>query len=57
MNSRDHDGERRRLKPEYRRRWAGRLVNPISLKAILTIGPIVAKVLSLLIELVKLFKG
>lgn len=56
MFHRDDDKERGRLKPENRRKWASRLVNPKTLKVILTVGPWVAKILRLFIELVRLFK-
>lgn len=57
MKYRDDDKERGRLKPESKSKWASRLVSPQGLKVILTVGPWVAKILRLAIELVKLFKG
>lgn len=57
MNNRDCDKDRGRLKPENERKWASLLVNPHTLKVMLTIGPWMAKILGLIIELVKLFKG
>ena len=57
MIHRDDDKERGRLKPESKRKWGGRLVNPRTLKVILTVGPWIAKILRLAIELVKLLKG
>lgn len=57
MNDRDFDDECGRLTPEKKQKRKSRLVNPQTLKVILTIGPWVAKILRLLIELVKLFKG
>lgn len=57
MIHRDDDKERGRLNLENRPKWASRLVNPQTLKAILTVGPWIAKILRLAIELVKLFKG
>jgi hypothetical protein len=57
MTHRDDDKERGRLNLENRPTWASRLVNPQTLKAILTIGPWIAKILRLAIELVALFKG
>lgn len=57
MTHRDDDKERGRLKPESRRSWASRLVNPKTLKVLLTVGPWIAKILRLIIELVKLLKG
>jgi hypothetical protein len=56
MNTKDHDKERGRLS-SARPKWASRLVSPRTLKVMLTIGPMVAKILRLGIELVKLFKG
>ncbi|HEX8366148.1 MAG TPA: hypothetical protein VF603_12785 [Allosphingosinicella sp.] len=55
MNTKDHDKERGRLSSD-KPKWASRLVTPRMLKAILAIGPMVAKILRLGIELVKLFK-
>ena len=57
MIHRDDDKERGRLNLENRPKWASRLVNPQTLKVILTVGPWIAKILRLAIELVKLFKG
>lgn len=57
MIHRDDDKERGRLKPENKPKWASRLVNPHTLKVMLTVGPWIAKILRLAIELVKLFKG
>jgi hypothetical protein len=56
MHTKDDDTDRGRLSLEKKPNWASRLVNPLTLKAILTMGPWMAKVLRLLIELVKLFK-
>ena len=56
MNNRDHEEDRRRLSSESKRKWTKALASPGVLKAILTIGPVVTKVLRLLIDLVKLFK-
>jgi hypothetical protein len=56
MNDRDRDGERGRLSSKKKRR--GRLlVNPSTLKVILAVGPWLAKIVKLAIELVRLFKG
>ena len=55
MNAKDDDKERGRLNSERRKRGS-LLVNPTTLKVILTVGPWLAKVLRLGIELVKLFK-
>ena len=57
MTHRDDDKERGRLKLENKPRWANRLVNPQTLKVILAVGPWIAKILRLTIELVQLFKG
>jgi hypothetical protein len=57
MKYRDNDKERGQLKPENKLKWANHLVNPQTLKVILTVGPWIAKILRLAIELVKLFKG
>jgi hypothetical protein len=57
MKYRDDDKERGQLKPENKSKWANHLVNPQMLKVILTVGPWIAKILRLAIELVKLFKG
>jgi hypothetical protein len=56
MNNRDRDGERGRLSSKKKRRRR-LLVNPSTLKVILAIGPWLAKIVKLAIELVKLFKG
>jgi hypothetical protein len=57
MNYRDDDeDECERLKLEKKRRRLNPLVNPTTLKAILAVGPTVAKILRLLLELAKLFK-
>ena len=55
MNT-DNDEERGRLSVEKRPKWANPLVNPQTLKVILAVGPWIAKILRLAIELVKLFK-
>lgn len=57
MLHRDDDKERGRLSAENRPMWATRLVNPQTLRVILAVGPWIAKILRLAIELVKLFKG
>ena len=57
MNVEDNDKERGRLNAEDKPKRGSRLVNPQVLKAILTVGPWIAKILRLVIELVKLFKG
>lgn len=57
MLHRDDDKERGRLSAENKPKWASRLVNPQTLKVILAVGPWIAKILRLAIELVKLFKG
>lgn len=57
MTHRDYDKERGRLNLEKKPKWASHLVTPQTLKAILTVGPWIAKILRLAIELVKLFKG
>ena len=56
MNTKDHDKERGQLSSGEEKNRKGRLVNPLTLKAIFTFGPMVAKILRLGIELVKLFK-
>lgn len=56
MKIEDNDTDRGRLSSEKKPKWASRLVNPLTLKAILTMGPWMAKILRLAIELVKLFK-
>lgn len=57
MLNRDQDRERGRLNAEKKPKWASRLVNPQVLKVILTVGPWMASILRLIIELVKLLKG
>jgi hypothetical protein len=57
MTHRDYDKERGRLKPESKPKWDSQLVNPRTLRVILTVGPWIANILRLIIELVKLFKG
>lgn len=52
----DNDEECGRLKVEKTPKWASRLVSPWTLKVILAVGPWIAKILRLSIELVKLFK-
>lgn len=56
MTHRDDDKERGRVSLENKPKWANRLVNPRTLKAILTVGPWIVKILRLFIELVKLLK-
>lgn len=56
MKEDDPDEERGRLSSEEGPKRKRRLVNPLTLKVILTIGPVVAKILRLVLELVKLFK-
>ena len=56
MNTKDHDKERGRFSSGERPRRKSRLVTPLTLKVMLAIGPMVAKILRLGIELVKLFK-
>lgn len=55
MNIEDPDKERGRLNSERQKRGSP-WVNPTTLKVILAVGPWVAKILRLGIELVKLFK-
>ena len=50
------DEERGRLKVKKKPKWASRLVTPQTLKVLLAMGPWVAKILRLSIELAKLFK-
>lgn len=57
MLHRDDDKERGRLSSENKPKWASSLVSPQTLKVILAVGPWIAKILRLAIELVKLFKG
>lgn len=52
----DNDSERGRSIDEGKPKRRGRLVNPLTLKVILAVSPVVAKSLHLAIELVKLFK-
>jgi hypothetical protein len=52
----DPDEERGQLSSEEKPKRKSRLVNPTTLKVILTIGPIIAKIISFGIELVKLLK-
>lgn len=52
----DDDEECGRIKVEKKPKWASRLVTPRTLKVILAVGPWIAKILRLAIELVKLFK-
>lgn len=56
MTNNDDDKERGGSNVEKKQKWASRLVNPQTLKAILAVGPGIAKILHLTIELVKLFK-
>lgn len=56
MKEDDPDEERGRLSSEEAPKRKRRLVNPLTLKVILTIGPVLAKILRLVLELVKLFK-
>lgn len=50
------DEERGRLSDENRPKRRSLLVNPRTLKVMLAVGPWIAKILRLAIELVKLFK-
>ena len=52
----DVDEERGRLNDENKPKRRSLWVNPRTLKAMLAIGPWIAKILGLIIELVKLFK-
>ncbi len=52
----DDDEECGRSVEENKPKRNGPLVNPLTLKAILAAGPAIAKILHLIIELVKLFK-
>jgi hypothetical protein len=52
----DNDDERKWHELEKKRRRMKPLVNPTTLKVILAVGPTVAKILRLLLELAKLFK-
>lgn len=52
----DDDKERGRIDDEKEKKRKSLLVNPQTLKAILAMGPWVAKILHLIIELVKLLK-
>lgn len=52
----DDDEERGRLNDESRPKRRSLLVNPLTLKVMLAVGPWIAKILRLTIELVKLFK-
>jgi hypothetical protein len=56
MKEEDLDEERGRLETGTEQKRKSRLVGPRMLKVILTVGPVVAKILRLGIELVKLFK-
>ncbi len=57
MTHRDDDKERGRLSLKNRPKWASHLVSPQTLKVVLTAGPWITKILHLVLELVKLFKG
>lgn len=57
MIKRDHDRERRQFLTKSKHKRGSFFVNPKTLKMILTAGPWIAKIIRLLIELVKLFKG
>ncbi len=52
----DDDEERGRLIEANKLKRKGLLANPQTLKVILAVGPWIAKILRLAIELVKLFK-
>lgn len=56
MSILEPDEERRRLKSKKKLKWAGWMVRPLTLKVVLTTGPMVARALRLVIELVKLFR-
>lgn len=53
----DDDEERGRLSDENKPKRRSLLVSPWTLKVILAVGPWIAKILRLAIELVKLFKA
>lgn len=56
MSQLDLNGERRRKKTRTRRRWAKPLIRPQTLKALITIGRLTAKVLQLAMAIIKVFR-
>lgn len=56
MITEDHDKERGRSSSEDEPKRKRLLVNPLTLKFLLALGPMVAKIARLGIDLVKLFK-
>jgi len=56
MSQLDLNGERGRKKPRMRRRWAKPLIRPQTLKALIAIGRWTAKVLGLVLAIIKVFR-
>lgn len=57
MDYHEDDKERGRLSSENKAKWGRSIVNPRTLKLVLSMGPWIVKILRLIVELVKLFKG
>ncbi len=52
----EFDREQRRAKPRRRRRWADALIRPQTVKALIRLAPLLAKLVQLAIELVRVFR-
>ena len=57
MSDRDREKECRATNTETRQIWASKLVNPKMLKAVLTTGQLVVKIVQVILELATLFKS
>ena len=56
MTPLDLNGERRRKKTMVRTRWAKPFIRPQTLKALVAIGRMTAKVLGLVLAIIKVFR-
>lgn len=55
MSDRDREKKCRATNAGTRLKWASRLVNPTTLKAVLATGHLVTKIVQMILELAKLF--
>ena len=56
MNSSDFDEEQRRTEPRKRIGWAKALINPPTLKVLISLGQLAAIVLRLVLEVIHSFR-
>lgn len=57
MSDQDREKECRATNTGTKHNWASRLVNPKVLKTVLATGQLAVKIVQVVLELVKLFKG